>query len=257
MAITIELTPEMEEQFREKATAKGLSVEGYLLTLIEALVQQEQKSSSRLSFRFRKQALQKEDSDMLIAAALRQMRESVLEYKEQAVEAVTKMNMLRSAMDQQERQAAEKELQALNALKEQNTDQAKRLFQEKTILDRHLETVKEGLAAATEAAETVTQAFQQEEERVHARASKAQESALKVYKQAVLSSEQIMELIGRFHTEEEWNLAFEQWVRQKTQPLFPQVSEKPIGSVDFQISLDAVKQTAKEWAKETKRKSEG
>ncbi|HZO91513.1 MAG TPA: hypothetical protein VFB38_24535 [Chthonomonadaceae bacterium] len=29
MAITVELTPELEEQLRDKATAKGLSVEGY------------------------------------------------------------------------------------------------------------------------------------------------------------------------------------------------------------------------------------
>ncbi len=88
------------------------------------------------------------------------MRESLLEYKEQAVEAVATMNMLRLAVDRQERQAAEKELQAICALTEGNTDQAKRLWQERTVLDRHLERIKQELAAAAEAARAIMQVFQ-------------------------------------------------------------------------------------------------
>jgi len=38
MTITVELTPELEDQLRDLAEARGLSAEGYLLTLIEALV---------------------------------------------------------------------------------------------------------------------------------------------------------------------------------------------------------------------------
>jgi len=162
--------------------------------------------------------------------------------------------MLRSAIEQQEHQAAEKELQAICALQAQNTDQAKQLFQEKIVLDRHLETIREELAAATEAAAAITQVFQQEEARAQARASRAQASALNVYRHAVLTSEQITQRLESVCTNVEWDRAFEQWVLQKTQPSSPQKTDKLLDPVDFSTDLEAVKQTVKEWAKETKRK---
>lgn len=124
MAITLELSPEQEEHLRETAMVKGLTVEGYLLTLVEAIVQPKTSQAPKPAYAramarlFKKSADREADlanPDKVVRETVRQMRESVLKYKEQAVDAVTTMNMLRSAVAVQERQVAEKELQALRA----------------------------------------------------------------------------------------------------------------------------------------------
>jgi hypothetical protein len=223
MAITLELTPEQEEKLRDAALARGLSVEGYLLTLIDAIVLQKATLQPRkplhhraLDLLFGKsveaQAEEDANPDKAVRETIRRMRESVLQYKEQAVDAVTTMNMLRKAVDLQERQAAEKELQAVRALAEQKPDQAKRRWQEKTVLEKHLEAVKEELAAATLVAATRTRAFRKEEERVQERATKAQADALKAYQSVMLPADRIDLLIVASRTAEEWDQAFEEWV---------------------------------------------
>jgi hypothetical protein len=226
MAIILELSPEQEERLQDAAQAKGLSVEGYLLTLVEAIMQPRTSQARKPAYAramarlFKKSADPEADlanPDKVVRETIRQMRESVLKYKEQAVDAVTTMNMLRSAVTLQERQVTEKELQALRALAEQQRDQAKRRWQEKTVREKHLEAVKQELIAAIAAADERTRAFRQEEERAQARASQAQLGALKAYEAVMLPPDRIAPLIQALHTEAEWEQKFEEWILQATQ----------------------------------------
>lgn len=222
MAITLELSLEQEAQLREAALLRGLSVEGYLLTLIEAILQPPAPSPvHKPLYRRALGRLFRTSTDLRVGdlgnpdqvarESIRQMREGVLKYKEQAVDAMTTVNMLRAALDQQERQAAEKELKALRALAEQNRDRAKRLWQEKTVLEKHTEAVKQELLKAIEAAREHTRAFRKEEERVQERATKAQAAALKAYEAVMLPAERIAPLIAAIQTEAEWEQKFEEW----------------------------------------------
>jgi hypothetical protein len=226
MAIILELSPEQEERLQDAAQAKGLSVEGYLLTLVEVIVQPRTSQTRKPAYAramarlFKKSADPAADlanPDKVVRETIRQMRESVLKYKEQAVDAVTTMNMLRSAVALQERQVMEKELQALRALAEQQRDQAKRRWQEKTVREKHLEAVKQELITAIAAADERTRAFRQEEERAQARASQAQMGALKAYEAVMLPPDRIAPLIQALHTEAEWEQQFEEWILEATQ----------------------------------------
>jgi len=225
MAITLELTPEQEEHLREAALLRGLTVEGYLLTLVEAIVQPQvrkplyRRALGRL-FRTSTDLRTGEigNPDQVVRESIRQMRESVLKVKEQAVDAMTTVNMLRSALDQQERQAAEKELKALRALAEQDRERAKRLWQEKTVLEKHMEAVRQELLAALETARERTRAFRKEEERVQERATKAQAQALKAYEAVALPADRIASLIEAMQADAQWDQAFEEWVLLATDP---------------------------------------
>jgi len=259
MAITLELTPEQEEQLREAALARGLTVEGYLLTLIEAIVQPQitpharkplvRRALGRL-FRTSTDLRETGHPDQVVRESIRQMRESVLKYKEQAVDAMTTVNMLRSALDQQERQAAEKALKALRALAEQDRERAKRLWQEKTVLEKHMESVRQELLAAIETARERTRAFRKEEERVQDRATKAQAGALKAHEAVILPADRIASLIEAMHTEAEWDQAFEEWVLLATNPV-PESTladdlPKPIPVEDIEAFTDQAMRLAQE-----------
>ena len=251
----------MEERLRDAALAKGLTAEGYLLTLIEAIVQPKAVSRktayARVAFLFKRgRDLQDEETanpDQVVRESIRQMRESVLKYKEQAVDAVTTMNMLRSAVDRQERQSVEKERHALSALAEQERDRAKRLWQEHTILERHLEAVRQELASATEAATTCTRAFRQEEQRVKDRVSKAQAGALKAYEAVMLPSSRMTPLIEALQTETGWDQAFEEWVLQTEQRLSHSTLETDLPEQVPVDDAEAFTQKALSWAKEARR----
>lgn len=264
MAITLELTPEQEEQLREAAVVRGLTVEGYLLTLVEAIVQPPTTSPGRkplyrralLGGLFRKgtdvQAEAMRNPDQVVRESIRQMRESVLKYKEQAVDAITTMNMLRSAVEVQERQSAEKELKALRALAQQDRERAKRLWQEKTVLDKHRTAVQQELYVATAAAAALTRAFRQEEERAQERASKAQAGALKAYQAVMLPADRIAPLIEAYQTEAEWDQAFEEWVLQTMQRLSESTLEKDLPQPIPADDAAAFTDKARDWAREIK-----
>ena len=262
MAITLELTPEQEEQLREAADVRGLTVEGYLLTLVEAIVQPPTTSPGRkplvqhalLKILFRKgadvQAEAMRNPDEAVRKSIREMRESVRKYKEQAVDAMTTMNMLRSAVELQERQSTEKELKALRALAQQDRERAKKLWQEKTVLDKHRTAVQQELYVATAAAAELTRAFRQEEERAQERASKAQAGALKAYQAVMLPADRIAPLIAAYQTAAEWDLAFEEWVLQTMQRLSESTLEKdlpqPIPVDDAAAFTDKARDFARE-----------
>ena len=251
MSIKLELTAECEEQLRERALTKGLSVEGYLLTLVETIVQTEvavdpRESASRgiVSRLLKKSstAAQRVEGnrglDEAVRASLRRMRETVLEHKEKAVEEVTRANMLRAAVDQQERRIAETELQAIGALKEQNRDKARALWLEAMVLTSHLEGVRQELMEALVTAAALTRVFQQEEERVQARVSKAQAGALKAHETVTLTHEQIVALAGTLKTDAEWNQVFEEWELQIGQLTLPAASNKLVSDVFVSDVID-------------------
>ena len=264
MAIILELSPEQEEQLREAADVRGLSVEGYLLTLVEAIVQPQPTSQGRktldrrvlLGGLFRKGAKVQVEAlrnpDQVVRESIRQMRESVLKYKEQAVDAITTMNMLRSAVEAQERQSVEKELKALRALAQEDRERAKRLWQEKTVLDKHRTAVQQELYVATAAAAALTRAFRQEEERAQERASKAQAGALKAYQAVMLPADRIAPLIEAYQTEAEWDLAFEEWVLQTMQRLSESTLEKDLPQPVPVDDAAAFTDKARDWAREIK-----
>ncbi len=258
MAIQLELLAEVEEQLQEKAASAGLSLEGYLLTLIDAVLQppvysppRSALSRSLLSFGSKRPATEPVTSlDTDVRQAIRQMRENVLSYKEQAVAAVSKMNLLRTALTEQQRIMVETELQALSILQQGKRLRAKQLFLEKMVLEKHLERVLADLTAATEAAEAVTQVFQKEEKRVQERASEVQRVAYKAYQQAMLRPEQIEKLTKRFSQEADWDNAFEQWVEQKLHPESSRLTKDDLMACQREVDVEAVHQAARQWAKE-------
>jgi phage shock protein A len=259
-AITLDLTPELEVLLKEKAAARGLSPEGYLLTLIEAIAhppQSRARSGLALPFLRKKQPASSkqdiDDPDVLVGQAAQDMRERLLAYKEQAIEAVTLMNLLQRANEEQRRLAVETELQALSALTDGNREQAKRLFQEKVVLERHLESLCRELATATEDAEAKTQVFHEEEEQVKARTARAYAVAYKAYQKAILTPQLVEKLIPRLHTAPEWNAAFDQWAQQKSRKETTEAVEEL--HVDFPgEAVEGIKTTMKEWAKEARKK---
>lgn len=259
MAILLELLPEQEEKLKEAAEIKGLTVEGYLLTLVEAIVQPRPATQTRtplvgrtLGRLFRKGGEigvgEIENPDQVVRESIRAMRKSVLEYKEKAVDAVTTMNMLRSAVEAQERQIAEREVRALRALAEEKQDQAKGLWQEKTVLENHLEAVQRELYTATSTAAERMRAFRQEEERAQARATQAQAAALKAHEAVMLPPDRIAPLIRSLYTEAEWELKFAEWVLAVTQDPAEANLPNPIPVDDAQ----AFEAKALNWAKETR-----
>jgi hypothetical protein len=188
--------------------------------------------------------------DQVVRESIRQMRESVLKYKEQAVDAITTMNMLRSAVEVQERQSTEKELKALRALAEQDRERAKRLWQEKTVLDRHRTAVQQELYVATAAAAALTRAFRQEEERAQERATKAQAGALKAYQAVMLPADRIAPLIEAYQTELEWDQAFEEWVLQTMQRLSESTLEQELPKPAPVDDAATFTDKARDWARE-------
>jgi hypothetical protein len=263
MAIILELTPEQEEQLREAALVRGVTVEGYLLTLVEAIMQPQATSQGHtplyrraLVRLFRKgtklQAEAMRNPDQVVRESIRQMRESVLKYKEQAVDAATTMNMLRSAVEVQERQSAEKEFKALRALAAQDRERAKRLWQEKTVLDKHRTAVQQELYVAIAAAAALTRAFRQEEERAQERASKAQAGALKAYKLVMLPADRIAPLIKAYQTEAEWDQAFEEWALETMQRLSESTLETDLPKPAPVDDAEAFTDKARDFAREIK-----
>jgi hypothetical protein len=188
--------------------------------------------------------------DVEVGQTIRQMRENVLSFKEQAVAAVSKMNLLRTALTEQQRIMAEKELQALNALQQGERERAKQLYLEKIVLEKHLEQVSADLNAATEAAEAITEVFQQEAKRVQERASEVQLMAHKAYQQAMLRPEQIEKLAKRFSQETSWDNAFEKWIAQKQQPAASQISKDDLVAAQQEVNVEAVRETVRQWTQE-------
>jgi hypothetical protein len=218
--VTLDLAMEQADRLEEIAAAQGLSVEGYLLTLVEALVTTEptRRLTSLLSpTRLLRRPPQAATGARSMAdEAARRMRADLLAHKERAVEAVTKMNVLRKIVDQHERLIAEAELLALTALGSREPEQGLRRYQESRIHARNLEPTRQQLEEATRLAEDLLAAFKQEEMRVKSRLWSDQPAGLEalqeLYSNLRLSPEQMTQQIQQVATQEEWQRQFSAWV---------------------------------------------
>jgi hypothetical protein len=109
--INLDLDAEQEQRLREIAEAKGLTVEGYLLTLAEAIVRPvlpPKRATLTSLLRIPNRPDAGGDPRVIAEAAIRQMQADLQAYKEQAVEAVTRMNLLGKITEKQQLIIAEK-----------------------------------------------------------------------------------------------------------------------------------------------------
>lgn len=225
MMITLNLEPEQERQLEEIAAARGLSVEGYLRTMVEALVRPKPERKRGLlsaTRRWRGRFRGTPEPQAIAEEAIRQIWADLLAYKERAVEAVTRANMLQKTIEQQERQIVEKELQALTAVREGHPAQALRCYQESRIYAENLQHARAEWEQAGQTAGELLAVFKREEARWQERLSPTQTSALEtiqsLYRKAHLTQEQMQERIQQAATPEQWHQQFEDWVQERATP---------------------------------------
>lgn len=230
MGTILYLEPEQEQLLNEIAEARGLTVEGYLVTLVEAILCPPAPAPKRgwktILPRLRKNPQAEVEPRTLADSAARQMRADLLAHKERAVDAVTRMNLLRKATEQQQRTIAEKELQALTYFRDGDEERALRAFQESVVYGQNLQYTAPLLEDATKIAEELLSVFKQEEAKIQARLSRAQSSALSAieseYAKPRLTEEQMRLHIFAIAGEEQWTALFSEW-RQKAEPVLENI----------------------------------
>ncbi|HZP81690.1 MAG TPA: PspA/IM30 family protein [Chthonomonadaceae bacterium] len=114
-----------------------------------------------------------EDPEIILNEAVREMKENQIKNRELAVQAITQKNNLQAEVDKEERMVAELERKATLALQSGNRELAKQFLKEKALHDQTLQSMRQNLVAATEAAEKVKIAIKQEEERIRVRTAEA------------------------------------------------------------------------------------
>ncbi|MCS6775783.1 MAG: PspA/IM30 family protein [Chloroherpetonaceae bacterium] len=151
-----------------------------------------------------------EDPEIIINEAVREMRENQIKNRELAVQAITQKNNLQAEVDKQERLVADLESKAMRALQAGNRELAKQFLKEKSIVEQTLASMRQNLAAATEAAEKVKIAIKQEEERIRQRTAEA--LALKANMKQAQIAIKINQALDQFQlsdNENQWNVAKE------------------------------------------------
>lgn len=151
-----------------------------------------------------------EDPEIIINEAVREMRENQIKNRELAVQAITQKNNLQAEVDKQERLVADLESKAMRALQAGNRELAKQFLKEKSIVEQTLASMRQNLAAATEAAEKVKVAIKQEEERIRQRTAEA--LALKANMKQAQIAIKINQALDQFQlsdNENQWNVAKE------------------------------------------------
>ena len=220
MTITLYLKPNQEELLRVIAQASGVSIEGYLLTLIEAIVDPRpvmpQKGVLAAVQRLRNPAPSGTQARAQADDAVQQMRANVLVHQEKAVEAVTRMNLLRATTEQQQRRIAQSELQALTYARDGDPDAALRAYQESCIYGRNLQQTRLLLEEATRIAEELLGVFRREETNLKARLAAPHASALAAIQSKTakcdLSGAQMQARIIEEASPEQWQEQFQAWV---------------------------------------------
>lgn len=233
MPFTLELEPVTEQCLREIAEARGLSAEGYLLTLIEALVEPEPPRRSGIRRVWRELLRRKEEPQpvrTVADGAVHRMKAELLLHKERTVEAVTKANLLQKTAERLQAVIVERELQALTLARD-GDKRALAKFQESCVYGENLQFTKSQIKAAANEAETLLRAFQQAEKRVKARLSAAQAGALEgidnEFTRTCLTREQMERRIIALGDAERWQARFDDWVRQFTTVLETEIEDLP------------------------------
>ncbi len=221
MAVTLNLEAEQEQLLQEIAAANGLSVEGYLLTLIAAItcpkLADTEKGFLASIKRKRNSSENAPTSRTLAENAVRQMKADLLIYKEQAVEAGTKVNLLRKHTEQQQRKISELELRSLTFARDGDKDKALRCFQESCIYGQNLKHTLPQLEEAGKIADELLADFTQKDTKFRTRTLKSQPAAnesLQIeYTTSHLTAEEIQKRILETHiASEEWDTQFITWV---------------------------------------------
>lgn len=239
MTITLYLKPDQEELLRVIAQTSGVSIEGYLLTLIESVVDPKPtaaaKGISGAVQRLRNPAPSGSQSRAQADDAVHQMRANVLAHQEKAVEAVTKVNLLRATTEQQQRKIAHAELRALTLARDGDSEQALRAYQESCIYGRNLQTARNLLEEAARIADELLAVFRQQEANMKARLSDPHRTALATLQNLNAKSEltgaEMVQRITQEATPDQWRQQYAAWVTGMTRP-------DPKANMDGETELD-------------------
>jgi phage shock protein A len=151
-----------------------------------------------------------EDPEIILNQAVREMKENQAKNRELAVQAITQKNNLQAEVDKEERLVADLDRKAVLALQSGNRELAKQFLKEKAMHEQILESLRQNLAAATEAAEKVKIAIKTEEERIRVRTAEA--LALKSQLKQAQIQNKIHKALDQFQfteTEGQWQAAKE------------------------------------------------
>ena len=220
MTITLYLKPEQEELLRVIAQTSGVSVEGYVLTLIEAVIDPKPpppvKAVLAAVQRLRSPALRANAARTQADDAIHQMRANVLAHQEKAVEAVTRTSLLRATADEQQRRIAQLELQSLTFLRDGEPEQALRAYQESCIYGRNLQHTRGLLEEAAQTADELLAMYRHEETKVKARLAAPHAAALAALKgtraKSELTTAQVEQRIREEAGSEQWEQQFKTWI---------------------------------------------
>ncbi len=234
MPICLDLEPELEQRLRAIAEARGLTAEGYLLALIEALTdpppQEQPKRLRGVLHRLLPGKKQSHEPGAIADDAIRRMKEELLLHKEHTVAAVTKANLLQKTAEKLQAAIAEKELQAVT-LERDGDPQALCRFQESCVYGQNLQFTKAQLDIASAEAEELLAAFRQEERRVKKRLSPTQAGALEAidneFTRIYLTAEEMERRIFAMGNAEQWQERFDIWIEPIVGPTQPEVDASP------------------------------
>ncbi len=226
MTITLYLKPEQEELLRVIAQTSGVSIEGYLMTLIEAVIDPRPPASAKgvkaAVQRLRSPVSSGNQSRAQADDAIHRMRANMLVYQEKAVEAVTRMNLLRATTEQQQRKIAHAELRALTLARDGDDEQALRAYQESCIYGRNLQNARSLLDDAARTADERLAVFRHEETKVKARLSDPHQTALGAIHSLNAKSEmtgaEMVQRITEEATPEQWRQQYAAWVTGMARP---------------------------------------
>ena len=255
MTVTLDLEPELELRLRELAETNGLSVQGYLLTLVEAMAEPAPSARDLGIVSALRDLLSKPKAaraPVAIAAdAARQMKTELLAHKERAVEAVTKVNVLRATMERLQALIAKTELQALATAREGRRDQALRCFQESCIYGENLKVTKSEFDKAGEEADALLALFKQEERKVRARESRSRSvtpgAVSSDQNKTSLSGSQMQLRIVAAAGPEEWEERFEAWMQEIAARSAPEGPVLPVKFVEISVAEEDAPETERQF----------
>lgn len=222
MRITIDLDDEQAERLRVTAESAGMSEDGYLLTVIDAVTSDQPRSTNRL-LAVLQTALHgtgnTAGSRALTDATARRQRAELLLFKEQVVEAVSRANRLQYICEQQQSLIAEAELRALTLLRDGDRDGALRSYQESCIYGLELKVANAELASAAGSAAELLQVLRRDEAKLRARSAKSQAPAVSpsgtVVPHPPLPVAEMDRRIVEMDAQISWSRQFEEWSASK------------------------------------------
>ncbi|HLJ55692.1 MAG TPA: hypothetical protein VKT77_11690 [Chthonomonadaceae bacterium] len=242
MAIQLALSEELESHLREAADALGLSIEGYVVTLIETAVEPPAPAAKRGIGRILpalgRKAESAEGPTDAVRARMRQLNAELMERKERAIAAVARANALHRTVEQLQAAIAERELQSLRAERDGNSHEALLRFQESCVFGVSLQEARSRWSAAAAEAEPLVAAFQQLEQQAASRrkqlAGQGDRELPNTDISPFLTSDQLSTRIFAMADSETWQSRFDAWIRRATAPA-PDISSCDSASLELEL----------------------